>query len=223
MLIDDLRAAFRPFARPEKVAEMQAYLRTTEPMLGLTVPQTRAVAHAVAREHLGRSPAEHDVLAAATEVWEAAQSRDERRAAIFILVRYARVLSVAAMPTIERFVVDGAWWDLVDALVKAQTSISTNDAEGSAQVMRAWARHESFWVRRYAILSQLQAKATTDTALLADCIVPNLADSEFFVAKAIGWALRDYAKTAPEWVREFVAKHEQQMQPLSKREALKHL
>ncbi len=202
---------------------MQAYLRTTEPMLGLTVPQTRAVAHAVAREHLGRSPAEHDVLAAATEVWEAAQSRDERRAAIFILVRYARVLSVAAMPTIERFVVDGAWWDLVDALVKAQTSISTNDAEGSAQVMRAWARHESFWVRRYAILSQLQAKATTDTALLADCIVPNLADSEFFVAKAIGWALRDYAKTAPEWVREFVAKHEQQMQPLSKREALKHL
>ena len=213
---------------------MQAYLRTDEPMIGMTVPECRAATVRVAAKHLGRpatpsragrfgTATEAEVLVAAEQVWDAAVSRDERRAAIFILVRYAKGLTMAAMPLVERFVIEGAWWDLVDALVKAQSSISKNCPVESAALMRQWARHDNFWVRRYAIISQLQAKKATDTALLSDCIVPNLGDREFFVAKAIGWALRDYAKVDPGWVRDFVAQHEEQMQPLSKREALKHL
>ena len=92
--------------------------------------------------------------------------------------------------------------------------------------MRSWAGDGSLWVRRAAILSQLQSKNKTDRLLLLDCITPNLADREFFIRKAIGWSLRQYAHcgtAAAEWVRTAVDEMGPQLSPLSRREALKHL
>ncbi|OMQ14038.1 DNA alkylation repair protein, partial [Modestobacter sp. VKM Ac-2676] len=88
-------------------------------------------------------------------------------------------------------------------------------------VLRGWARDPDRWLRRSAVIAQLGAKARTDTALLAEVIEVNAGDPEFFVRKAIGWALRDHAKTDPAWVRRFLAEHE--LGPLSRREAAKHL
>jgi 3-methyladenine DNA glycosylase AlkD len=81
----------------------------------------------------------------------------------------------------------------------------------------------NMWLRRAAIISQLGARQATDVDLLADVIEPNLADREFFIRKAIGWALRDYAWTNPEWVRGYVRAHETQLSPLARREALKNI
>lgn len=78
-------------------------------------------------------------------------------------------------------------------------------------------------MRRASITAQLKAEGDTDHELLCRVIEPNLADPEFFIRKAIGWALREYAKTAPAWVSDFVAEHGDRMSPLSRREALKHL
>ena len=89
--------------------------------------------------------------------------------------------------------------------------------------MRMWSRDPDFWIRRASITSQLRAKGATDTVLLADVIEPNLADREFFIRKAIGWALREFAKTAPDWVEEFVVQHGQELSPLSRREALRRI
>ncbi|PRY63325.1 DNA alkylation repair enzyme [Knoellia remsis] len=89
--------------------------------------------------------------------------------------------------------------------------------------MREWAERDDLWLRRSAIISQLRHRERTNTQLLEDVIVPNLGDREFFVRKAIGWALRQYARTNPAWVRDVVTRHTDSMSGLSRREALKHL
>ncbi len=87
--------------------------------------------------------------------------------------------------------------------------------------IRGWAVDDDMWIRRAAILCQVGAKEGTDPALLRDAIEPNAADRRFWITKAIGWALRDYAYVDPDWVRRFVSGHE--LAPLSVREATKHL
>ena len=91
------------------------------------------------------------------------------------------------------------------------------------RAMLGWAGDADMWKRRSAILCQLGAKADTDLALLEAAIAPSLGSKEFFLRKAIGWALRQYARTDPVWVARYVAAHEGELSPLSKREALKHI
>ncbi|MDR2380232.1 MAG: DNA alkylation repair protein [Bifidobacteriaceae bacterium] len=91
----------------------------------------------------------------------------------------------------------------------------------AARLVRRWRRDDSLWVRRLAIISQLGRRERTDRSLLAEAIEANLGDPEFFIRKAIGWALRDFARADPAWVRAFVDSH--QLSPLSRREAVKHL
>ena len=82
---------------------------------------------------------------------------------------------------------------------------------------------DNIWLRRTSIIHQLGMKNNTDTSLLSQCIQNNFASQEFFINKAIGWALRDYAKTNEQWVSDFLTAHQQQLAPLSWREASKHL
>lgn len=113
------------------------------------------------------------------------------------------------------FVQQKSWWDTVDALAKTIGQVAT------AQQMLAWSVADNLWLRRVAIIHQLRRKASTDADLLARIIVNNVGSTEFYINKAIGWALREYSKTDADWVREFVATHE--LSRLSQREALKRL
>lgn len=217
-----VRAGLAPLADPERAAGQAAYLKTDEPMLGARVPDVRKVARAAAKT-AGFTSTEQ-VIAAARTLWDGSRNREERRAAIGLLHApvVKQFVNPAVMDLVRHMVTTGAWWDLVDDVVRVQLIVRDHDRAGEDARMRAWARDENMWVRRYAILHQLQAKTATDTALLADVIDPNLADGEFFIRKAIGWALRDYAKTDPDWVRAFVDDRPD-MSALSRREATKHL
>ena len=124
----------------------------------------------------------------------------------------------------EEMIVSGAWWDYVDVLAAHRLGgLLRKEPQAVAQVMRAWSRSDDLWKRRSAILCQLQLKKDTDPALLADCLAPALPSREFFLRKAVGWALRQYARTAPQWVLDYVREHRAELSPLSQREALKHL
>ncbi len=92
-----------------------------------------------------------------------------------------------------------------------------------ARTLRQWAACDNLWKRRSAILAQLQFKHDTDLELLYDCIRPSLGSSEFFLRKGIGWALRQYAWTDPREIQRYVRKHDAQLSPLSRREALKNV
>lgn len=222
VFIAAVREGLAPLADPERAAGQAAYLKTDEPMLGVRVPDVRRITRAAAKT-AGFTSADQ-VADAARALWDGARNREERRAAIGLLLApvVRQFVGPGVMDLVRHMVVTGAWWDLVDELVHMQLIVRDRDRAGEDARMRAWARDGNMWVRRYAILHQLQAKDATDAQLLADVIAPNAADAEFFIRKAIGWALRDYAKTDPEWVRGYLAAHPE-LSPLSRREAAKHL
>ncbi len=120
-------------------------------------------------------------------------------------------------------IVTGAWWDHVDGISERIGALLLAHRPVLEPVIREWSTDPDRWLRRSSIISQLALKERTDVALLTDVIAANLADREFFIRKAIGWALRQYARTDPDWVRAFVADHQDALSPLSRREAMKHL
>ena len=160
------------------------------------------------------------------ELWDTASHREERYAAIALTGQraYRPWQDRASLPLYAHLVTTGAWWDLVDVIASDRVGpILLGDPESVAPLVREWAVGPDLWLRRTAILSQLKAKDRTDTALLHDCIEPNVGDSSFWIRKAIGWALRAHARTDPDWVRTEVARYGDRLSGLSRREALKHL
>jgi 3-methyladenine DNA glycosylase AlkD len=214
-----VRAALRAAADPERARGMQAYLKTTEPCLGVRLPDVRRIVAAAVLEHPPGSSEE--VRTAAQALWREATAREERYAAIAVTGLPAARGALELLPLYEEMITTGAWWDLVDGISGRIRDLLLAHPAQLRPVLRRWARAEDRWLRRSAIIAQLGAKERTDTALLTEVIVVNAADPEFFVRKAIGWALRDLTKTDPAWVRGFLAEHE--LSPLSRREAAKHL
>lgn len=163
------------------------------------------------------------MLALATALWDGAEHREDRYAALAVCrhPRHRAFQDAACLGTYHRFVVTGAWWDLVDETSTLVGDVLVRGEPGVRDEVRSWAADTDMWLRRTSIICQRLRGPDTDPALLSDAIVPNLPDREFFIRKAIGWALRAYARTDPDWVRAFVAAHE--LSGLSRREALKHL
>ncbi len=133
-------------------------------------------------------------------------------------------INLKALPYFEEMVVDGAWWDYVDAVASRifHTLLKQHPSEMGA-LMRDWAVCADIWKRRTAIICQLKSKAETDVELLYDCIEPSIESSEFFLRKGIGWALREYAKTDPANVIKYVTSTAERLSRLSKREAVRIL
>ncbi len=122
----------------------------------------------------------------------------------------------------EEMIRTGAWWDHVDEVAHRLAELLDAHPAELAVELRVWADDGDFWIRRAAIIAQLQRKDSTDRDLLTAAIEASIGEGEFFLRKAIGWALRDFARTDPDWVRAFVDAHPG-LSPLSRREALKHL
>jgi 3-methyladenine DNA glycosylase AlkD len=203
---------------------MQAYMKSAMPYLGVSAVPLRAVCkEAFAGLEFADSTAwQAEVLA----IWRGAEFREERYAAIELTgVRAARGFQrVDALAMYEEMIITGAWWDYVDAIAGQRLlAILRAEPEPMKRAMREWAVDADMWKRRSAILCQLNAKGDTDLDLLQAVIAPSLGSKEFFLRKAIGWALRQHARTDPAWVARYVAAHEAELSPLSRREALKHI
>jgi 3-methyladenine DNA glycosylase AlkD len=203
---------------------MQAYMKSGMPFRGVNAREQKVLW----RSAFGAYP-----LATATEwravvlgLWRTASYREERYAAIGLatLRKYVAYRTRAAMPMFEEMIITGAWWDYVDAIAtNGVGDVLRGDPKHMKRLMWRWARSKNMWKRRASILSQVRFKAETNRDLLYGTIEPNLADREFFIRKAIGWALRQYAWTNPKEVRRYVAANRKRLSPLSVREALKNL
>lgn len=223
-LIAALRAELARAADPAKAEPMRAYMKSSMPYLGVQTPQQRAVCRQVFAEHpLATCDAWR---AAILTLWREARYREERYAAIALAGdrRYRAWQTLDALPLYEEMIVTGAWWDYVDGIASQRLgALLVAYPQQMPEIMLAWSGDADLWKRRAAILCQLNRGAATDEALLYACITPNLTDREFFIRKAIGWALRQYARVAPDAVRAYVDKHATEISPLSRREALKRL
>jgi 3-methyladenine DNA glycosylase AlkD len=208
-------------AMPEKAEGMAAYMKSSMPYLGVPSPTVRKTVRGLAKDFPFSGVAQ---LRATVEVlWRGAEVREERYAAIMLTDSRAARGEMSLLPFYLEVVETGQWWDYVDSVAPRICELLLAHRTEMEPAIRSWSTAADFWLRRSAIIAQLPAKAATDTALLEDVIMPNLAEKEFFIRKAIGWSLRQYARTDPVWVLGFVARHRDQLSPLSTREALKHL
>lgn len=223
-LIDALRAELARVADPARAAGMQAYMKSAMPYLGVPAPRLREVCRRVFdAAPLASFEAWRDTALA---LWRDARYREERYAAIALTGNrhYRDYQRLDALPMYEEMVVTGAWWDYVDDLATHRLGplLKRYPAAMRATIL-AWSRDPNLWKRRAAILCQLTFKMETDEALLFSCVEANMGDRDFFMRKAIGWALREYGKSRPDAVRAFVRRHAGSLSPLSLREATSRL
>ena len=222
-LVSAVRAELRALADPARAEEMRAYMKSEMPFHG--------VPGSVRKPMLKRLFAEYPLadkatwLATVLYCWREATFREERYVAIELAGHrpYRVWHGPDLLPHYEELIVTGAWWDFVDEIaIRHVGPILHGHRDIVTPIMRAWSTDADRWKRRTSVICQIKAKADTDLALLSDCIEATVDDRDFFLRKGIGWALRQHAKTDPEWVRRFVATHPS-LSPLSTREALKHL
>lgn len=216
-----LDTRLEPLHDPERAGPMAAYMKSTMPFLGIPKPVLRKAAAEVITEQGLNTRAQR--LEAATLLWDTATHREH-----WYVVEQLGSAAVCRgrlefLPLYERMITEGAWWDVVDGCSRRYSELLDAHPQRLTELMDQWRVDPFLWKRRMSIICQLPRGEGTDTALLERAIISNLGDSEFFIRKAIGWSLRQYARTAPEWVRGFVSVHQAQLSPLSIREALKHV
>jgi len=222
-LVKAVRAGLAELADPAKAPAMQAYMKSAMPFRGVAKPERSALLKRVLADHI--LPDRVTFSATVLELWRIAEFREERYAAIDLsgYRAYRQWQDPDLVPVYEEMIVTGAWWDHVDEIaIRRIGPILRASRARMTPIMLAWAADDDLWRRRTAIICQVGAKEDTDTDLLTRAIEPAIAEPEFFLRKGIGWALRDHAKTAPDWVRCFVDDHPG-LSGLSRREALKHI
>lgn len=208
-------------ADPARAAAMAAYMRHQFCFLGIQTPARRLATRPLLKQPLPAAT----LLATAQALW-ALPEREYQYAAVDLLARQWRQLSPAHLPDLLALVQQKSWWDTVDGLAGVVGDLlhraKPTDPQAQAP-MDAALHHPDFWVRRIALLHQLGWKADTDEARLFGYALSLGHESEFFIRKAIGWALRDYARHRPEAVRSFLETHRAKLSGLTVREAGKHL
>ena len=150
------------------------------------------------------------------------EEREFQYVVVYYLKAMQKFLKREDISRLKYLIVTKSWWDTIDLLAKVVGSLIVR-IEGYDQIMLEWSKDSNIWLRRVAILYQLSLKDKVDKQVLNKILVNNLGDSEFFINKAIGWALRDYSKYNPEWVREFIKKNKENMANLSIRGASKYI
>ncbi len=215
-----LKKTLEQNANPAQAVPMKKYMRDQFEYLGIKTPQMAALKKEFISQH-GLPPLK-DLDQIARDLWSLPQ-REFQYAATSFIGRLEKQLEADFISTLEYLIVTKSWWDTVDTL--AGHTVGTHFKrfpKVKAKYLKKWRRSENFWLRRTTLLFQLGYKEETDFDLLCDLIKENLGSDEFFINKAIGWALRQYAWTNPAPVKKFV-KETKELNPLSRREALKNI
>lgn len=208
-------------ADSHRALEMKAYMRNQFEFLGIQTPTRRSIFKA-----LPKLPQDAKlILQIAHELWKKPE-REFKYVACDLLAKNAKVLSLEDLSAIKKLLQKDAWWDTVDSLSGAIGDIVLNEklkGQNSQTLMDQWLLDSDFWVRRSAMIHQLGWRDKTDIKRLQLYALQLSGESEFFIRKAIAWALRDYAWENPEFVRTFVNQNVSVFSNLTIREATKNL
>ncbi|MGW0777714.1 DNA alkylation repair protein [Streptomyces sp. NPDC002835] len=219
-VIERLVAAYPAAADEARAARAAAYMKGVAPFLGIPTPARRALSRTVLAGTL--RPDEADCTAVALRCW-ALPEREYHYFAADYLRRHVGRCSSGFLPVAHRLITTVPWWDTVDMLAVHVVGPLVAADPALGRVMDAWIDDGDTWVTRTALLHQLRYREATDSARLFRYCLRRADHPDFFIRKAIGWALREYARTDPDAVRDFVDGARERLSPLSVREALKHL
>lgn len=215
-----MRCELELSAVAEDAVPMAAYLKNRFPFLGVKTPARRAASKPLL--NAAKAWTANELLDVADALMYEAE-REFAQVAVDLVRANVKTLRSEDLGRLRRLIKTKSWWDTVDALavhgvgvvVKADRELQTD--------MDEWIEHADIWVARTAILHQLLWKSDTDAKRLFHYCDLRAADREFFIRKALGWALRQFARTDPDAVRSYVERNEERLSGLTKREALKHL
>jgi len=220
-LAEFVRKELEKVARPDKVAQMQAYLKTDMPMYGTMKPDRVPILREMKKRFApaNREQYESCVLA----LWTLSH-REEKSAAISYACQHTDYITLESVPLYEKLIREGAWWDLVDSVaIDLIGKVLLDEREAMTPVVARYVEDPHMWIRRTSLIAHNKHKEQTNEAQLFDHCLRLAPEKEFFIRKAIGWALREYSYTAPEAVREFLTENRERLSGLSYREGAKVL
>ncbi|MCQ1059771.1 DNA alkylation repair protein [Photobacterium sp. DNB23_23_1] len=199
---------------------MQAYMKTEQDFYGVKAPERKAI-FKQAREHTQiTSFIEYKRLV--LWLWSG-ENREEQYLAMDAAEYYTSFRTLEAFPVYEEMLTEASHWDTVDKISSNLIGPLVKEHRELEDVVRGWRQSDNMWLRRASLLIHLKHKKETNLSLLEETILMLAGEQEFFIRKAIGWVLREYAKTDAEYVKSFVQRYQEQLSPLSQKEALKNL
>lgn len=215
---EELRAVFEANADPENAVSMSKYMRDMFVFYGIPSPKRKELT----KEFIKREKAQKYIDWAFLDECYEDPHRELQYFVNDCLGAMGKYLAFENVPRLMKYAKEKQWWDTIDFLDRIIGNIGLKDARINA-LMLELSVSDDMWLRRLAIDHQNGRKEKTSPALLEKIIVNNLGSDEFFINKAIGWALRDYSKAEPDWVKEFLLKYGGKMDKLSIKEAGKYL
>jgi 3-methyladenine DNA glycosylase AlkD len=205
-------------SNPEKIGRMTAYTKDQFNYLGISAPERKKILREIFR---GYKWERAEVLSFVAYCWKS-KYRELHYAGLDILIKQANVIKVADIPFLENLVTSHSWWDTVDGLaVHPIGKALCKDQKAQKKWTIEWAESNDLWLRRVAIIYQLKYKSSVNIELMEYAIERANGTKEFFLNKAIGWMLREYSKTDPEYVKLFCRRTK--LSNLSRKEALRLL
>ena len=213
----DIFAIFYNNKNEEQAKPMAKYMRNKFPFLGLKKPERAALSKEFVNSKIKVTEIDWDFIFKCYDMPE----REFQYLAIDYMDKVKKIFTPDDMKNIEKLLITKSWWDSVDAINKTVGYIAMKYPEVKEDVLLKWIESENIWLNRVSIIFQLKYKEKTDTEFLSKAILHNSQTEEFFINKAIGWALRQYSKTNREWVKNFIQQNP--LQPLSVKEGSKYL
>ena len=217
MKVEDIFQELKEVANPEDAIYMKAYMKDQFEFLGVKTPVRRKLSKVFFKKNSSLAIDWKFIH----QAWDNPY-REMQYVVLDYLQLKQKALTPSDLPKIKKLAQTKPWWDTIDFLCRSVGYISLHYPE-TKKIVLDWSRDKDFWLRRIAIEHQLLQKEETDVQLLEQILINNLNQTEFFINKAIGWALRDYSKTNPDWVLEFIEKYKDKLSKLSINEGSKYL
>ena len=202
----------------EQARQMSKYMLNKFEYIGIKTPERRKIFKNFFKEYKNEEKIDWEFV---NKCWEN-KYREFQYVGADYLKNMKDKLTIDDIPKFKRLILEKSWWDTIDNLDMTIGALALKDSNVN-KILLEWSIDENIWLRRIAIDHQLLRKDKTNTELLSKILKNNLGQTEFFINKAIGWALRDYSKTNPEWVRNFIEENRENMAKLSIKEASKYL
>ena len=202
----------------EQARQMSKYMLNKFEYIGIKTPERRKIFKNFFKEYKNEEKIDWEFV---NKCWEN-KYREFQYVAADYLKNTKDKLTIDDIPKFKRLILKKSWWDTIDNLDMTIGALALKDSNVN-KILLEWSLDENIWLRRIAIDHQFLRKEKTNTELLEKILKNNLGKAEFFINKAIGWALRDYSKTNPEWVKNFIEENKENMAKLSIKEASKYL
>ena len=215
---DEIKHLFEQNRDEDNAIKMSKYMRDQFKFYGIPTPTRKSLYKDLLKEEKGKKIIDWNFLDKCYED----DYREFQYLALDYIENMQKFLNYDDVPKLYKYIKSKQWWDTIDRFDRIVGNIAFKD-DRINDLMLKWSKDEDFWLRRIAIDHQLGRKEKTNTKLLEQILLNNFGSDEFFINKAIGWSLRDYSKTNPDWVKDFLNKYENKMDKVSLKEAYKYI